>query len=245
MSNRGSHLMMVCEKMLIEQRKTLLLVTGGFLGMCALLGLWTGFMGATVNSGGLAFYIMTCGLVCAFVASKMFYDMTTKERRISLLMLPATPAEKFLPRLITVVPGMILLVVMGYLVLGYTNILIMGIKYDIWSSLYNPFMGMDNSEWQVCIGLMSLFLLNESVFVFGSIAWPRKSFIKTICIFVAIQIVLSVLLSIIIKAMVDNGLHKAVGSGDAIVWTGIIVTTCIAIAIFYASFVKFKRSKVI
>lgn len=237
----NSHFIMVCKKMLIEQRKTLLLLTAGFLGLCAIFGLWFGFLGLQVRSEGLILYIMFGGLACALVASKMFFELTSKEGRISLLMIPASPAEKFFPRLIAILPGMILLVIIGYFVLGYSNILMIGINSEVWVPLYNPFNGMTRNDWIGSALLFSTFLFGESVFVFGSVAWPRKSFIKTCGIFALFQIVLSLSVAWIIRLIIAKNIHLEILDAKATPWIISGVITCVAIAIFYAAFAKLKR----
>ena len=96
---------MTVRKLLIEQKKTLLIMAGSYLGFCAILGLWGGFMGAFPSNDNFVLYILLSGLACALVASKMFFDMVNKEGRTALFMSPATASDKFLPRLIASDPG--------------------------------------------------------------------------------------------------------------------------------------------
>ena len=86
-----------------------------------------------------------------------------------------------------------------------------------------------------------MFLFNESIFIFGSVAWPRKSFLKSLGIFALIQIVLS----FCAMGFVKSGIRIQVVDGEALLWTIIGIVTAIALAIMYGAFWKFKRSTVI
>lgn len=232
---------MTVRKLLIEQKKTLLIMAGSYLGFCAILGLWGGFMGAVPSNDNFVLYILLGGLACALVASKMFFDMVNKEGRTALFMSPATASDKFLPRLIAVIPGMLILVALGYLVFGYSDILAIGFTYDTWVPLPNPFQHTAENYAAAVCGLIAMFLFNESIFIFGSVAWPRKSFLKSLGIFALIQIVLS----FCAMGFVKSGIRIQVVDGEALLWTIIGIVTAIALAIMYGAFWKFKRSTVI
>lgn len=234
-------MMMVTRKYLVEQKKTLLYMIGGFLGFFMILGLWFGWLGSSPTDGFFALYSLMAGLVCAFVASKMMFDMTRKEGRTSLLMLPATAADKYVPRLIAVFPGMILLAVAGYIVFSYSMILAMGLSYDIWLPIYNPFADMNDAFFTATAVLTTGFVLNEAIFIFGAVAWPRKSFLKTIGIIIILQLLFSVSAILFMR----TGVQIQILDEDAFTWCVVGVTTAISAAIIYWSFIKFKRSVVI
>lgn len=236
---------MVCKKMLIEQRKTIIMIVGAYLGLCVLLGFWFGFMGAKMSIEGVIFYVMIAGLACALVASKMFFDMCSKEGRISLLMLPASPLEKFMSRFIAILPGMILLVIAGYILMDFSNILTVGIKHHEWLSFYNPFSEIHGAAWIGCTFFFSIFLLNESLFVFGSIAWPRKSFIKTLGVFVIIQFLFSLISTVLVESILQTNWNYEIADENVIMWSMALILLLIAAGLFYATYVKFKKASVI
>lgn len=229
--------MMMCGKIATERRKTLLVTVGGFLGLCAVLGLWSGFFGGAPAQGTFVFYIVLAWLACSLVASRMFSEITRKEGRISLLMTPAGAADKYLPRLILVLPGMMLLCALGYLVYGYSDILMMGIRFDIWPDLYNPFLNWGYNDTQLLCSILAFFLLNESIFVFGSVVWPRRSFLKTLCFIALLQIVLSIIGWLLSRCHLDLEVYDP----EAFLWSIIVIVTLFATGFTIWSFVRFKR----
>lgn len=238
---RNNRFIRVCRKMLTENRKTIMIMTGGYLGIFLIIGLWSGYLGTTPGSGGVFFYIMTAGLACAVMASKMFFDMTTKEGRTAVLMLPASAADKFLPRLIFVLPVMLIIVVLGYLVFNGSMILAAGLTSGYWAPVFNPFAHMNNSDWNAVWMLTAGFLFNESLFIYGSVAWPRKSFLKTIGIFIVIQTLLSS--GVILFQYAGLRLHINDEQAFMLLTTGIV--TLISAIIVYLSYIRFKRSTIL
>lgn len=236
---------MMTRKMMIEQRKTLLYAAGGYLGICAVLGLWGGFFGSTPDPG-LPIYIMVSMFACALVASKLGFDLVNKEGRTAMIMTPATAADKFVPRLIAVLPAMLILVIIGYPVFCYADILALGVSYGQWVSftiphIFNIFNGPD-AVLGVCI-LLSMFLFSESIFIFGAVAWPRKSLLKSIGVFIAIQFLLSLLTMAFIKS--NSYLYIDIVDETAFGWSVTAIITAIAIGIIYCAYLKFKRIQVI
>lgn len=233
----NNRFLMMCGKIATEQRKTLLVTTGGYLGICAVLGLWSGFFGGAPAAGNFVFYLVLAWIACSLVASRMFSEITRKEGRTALLMTPARAADKFLPRLIIVLPGMLLLCTLGYLVYGYTDVLMMGMKFDIWPDVYNPFANWTESDTCTFCSMLAFFLLSESFFIFGAVTWPRKSFLKTFCLIAALQIALSFLA----WGMFKTGLEIEVYDAKAFVWSVVAIETLIATGITLWAFIRFKR----
>ena len=238
---------MVARKLLIEQKRTLMIMAGSYLGACALFGLWFGYLRATPRAETMIVYILISGLACGLVASKMFFDMTSKEGRTALLMTPATASDKYLTRFIGVLPGMILLVVLGYLAYGYADLLSLGLKYDMWMPLPNPFKGAaenPNTISTIC-AVTAMFLFNESIFMYGAVAWPKKSFLKSLGVFAAIQIVLFFAAAGLGKFLMEFQWRIVVENGEALSWSIIGCITAVAALIMWLSFRKFKNSTVI
>ncbi len=61
---------MVARKLLIEQKRTLMIMAGSYLGACALFGLWFGYLGATPRAETMIVYILISGLACGLVDRK-------------------------------------------------------------------------------------------------------------------------------------------------------------------------------
>lgn len=244
-SKRQGNFMLIVKKLLTEQRKTILFMCGGYLGACALFGLWTGYLGGSPRRDSFVIYVILSGLVCAIMASKMFSDMTSKEGRISLLMLPGSASEKYWPRFIAVLPATLILVALGYIIYGYSDILALGVIHDHWMTLQNPFENVSGNETAVIGTLGSLFLFNESIFMYGSVAWPKRSFLKSLGVFVIIQISLTVIFTLAAKMLIRSHISIEIVDGEALGWIIIGIVTAVAVGIMYAGFRRFKNSTVI
>lgn len=232
---------MVCRKLLIEQRKSLIFVVGAFLGFNLIMGLWTGWATFRPGSSKFSLYIFIAGLACTVAASKMMWDMTDKQGRTALLMTPAPASYKFLSRLIVVFPGMIILTVIGYFIYNYSMILANGVTHNVWPDIYNPFASWGWMKTVATCLMSSLFVFTESLFIFGAVAWPRKSFLKTLGLIVVLQIILS-----FIGVMFSRThLQVEVYNEKAFIWSLTCVWTLISAVIIYLSYLKFKKSTVI
>ncbi len=245
--NKTGRFTMVARKLFIEQRKTLLILTGSYLGACMLFGLWFGYLGAAPNIQNMLFYIMLSGLACALVASKMFFDMTSKQGRTALLMTPAKACDKFLTRFVGVLPGMLLLVALGYLVYGYSDILALGLISNTWMHLFNPFENVanDTGTTAAICAIFSIFLFNESIFMFGSVAWPKRSFLKSLGVFAGIQILFFFIAAGLGKLIVEYNLRIEIVDQNALNWILIGCITLVAAIIMWCAYRKFKHTTII
>lgn len=240
-ARRSGRFMMLARKMLIENRKTLLMLCGGYIGILAVIGLLSGFYGNSSTSSTLVTYAFFSGLVCSVIASLMFHDFGNKQGRINALMTPVPQSYKFLIRLIAVFPGAILLVVAGYYALAGCMNLCMGLTYSIWLPVYNPFgIFSYNDGWETVFAFAAPFVLNEGLFILGAIAWPKKSFLKTILVQAALGIVLSFVGFAIAK--ISRNFTIVVHDEVALIY---IVLSCVAamgIAMIYIAYRLLKRT---
>lgn len=232
------------KKLIIENRATFLLVVGGFLGFCVLLGIWNGLIDISIGVSGLLYMLLVVGMLLV-VASLTFSDMSTKEGRIRLLMTPAPARDIFLSRLLVVLPGVILLGVAGYFVMGYTGLLADGVMHGDWNTdVVRGFVGLWPSDWHVAAFLSGLFMLNETAFILGSVLWPRRSFIKTLAVMVAIQMIFTLLTALLVKAIYLSGLAVtdlpdwAPYCPTAILWV-------ISAVLIYVAYRRFKHKTLI
>lgn len=244
--NNANRFLMFARKNIIEHKKTLTYVIGGYLGLTFVLGLWSGWIGGTPGEILSSFYVVLALLACSVAASKMMFDLTSKQGRISLLMTPASAADKFLVRLIGVLPGMLLLVIAGYFTSAYGCILGHGFTYDIWPEMYITSLPSGNNTELAAFGMaMSFILLSESMFIFGAVAWPRLSFLKTLGIMIVLQIAVSMIAVTVSLSNILENIQIEIYDENLFLWSVASVTTVIAVALSYFSYHKFKRTTVI
>lgn len=234
---------LICRKLIVENRKSLLIVLCGFSGIWTLLGLWCGYLGTTPGIGPLAIYLFCASIACCVAASRMFSDLVSKEDRISTLMTPASAAEKFIPRLIAVIPGMIILVTLGYILFSYASILVAGLRFGNWADFYNPFAHWTQEDSSTLISLGSVFLFTLSFFIYGAVAWPRKSFFKTVLVLFAVQMVLGMIVYGIVKSLFAMRLYMEITDEAAFGRSVISIVCLIAVTIIYLAYRRLKNFK--
>lgn len=241
---RNGRFAMLARKMFIENRRTLVMLCSGYLGALAGIGLWCGFNGVYSSSTTVGLYYMLSCLVCALTASLMFRDFTTREGRINALMTPATRTGKFWVRLLAVVPGVLILITAGYFVLAGCMNLAYGIIHDIWLPIYSVWSLVESFEFETGMLLLSSYVFSEGLFIFGAIAWPRHSFIKTLLVQAGLGLALSTIAIAVTKVMIDN-YTIIVNDGDALLRIICSLIIAAGVALIYSAYVVFKRSAVI
>lgn len=234
---------LLCKKYIIEHRKNILMFCTGYLGLFVIFGILTGLTGNTVSDTLFWMYVVIAGPVCAGVASKMFAETTTKEGSIALLMTPASSGEKFSVRLLAVLPCVVAVTVIGYIVFGYTSILVAGMRYGFWYPLYLPPVSSTYGIETLFL-LISLFLFIESGFIFGSVVWPKRSFPKTLCCFAGLLIIFGFLMWVIIKICRATGIYFEVVDQQAFTWSIISIIFALAICLTIFSFFRFKKKMI-
>lgn len=239
-----SKIILIAEKLLQERGKSLLTKVMGFLGICVLMGTLLGLANSGPSSGNFAVYIFIAGFACSFVAANIFSDFATKEGMISVLMNPAPASTKFLIRIVAVLLGSVIMTVIGYLVFGYSDILALGVKYDTWVNLYSPFYHWNEYYTQTLFIFLSIFLFTDSIFVLGSILWPRRTFVKTVCFLTAFLLLIGLffwLMAIIAK---NKGVYFQVVDERAFTWSVISLIIIAAVAVTCLAYRFFKRKTI-
>lgn len=238
-----SRFLLTMKKYIMENRRSQLLGVGAFLGFCILIGVWCGFMDIDMYYGFTVFYYFFAMLFCMVCTSLMFSDMGTKEGKIRLLMTPASAADVFFTRLLFAIPVVLVIVYIGYLLMGYSNILVYYCRNDVWVTLPN-LVGIPDSErvWYTQAMFGDVFLFNEALFVLGAVLWPRMSFIKTAGLYAVLNIVLSMLL-LLMKDVIGLIITHIITGGIEMVaeWTVFGLMLALDIAIIWFAYYRYKR----
>lgn len=228
-------------KTLIEQRRPLLMAMVIFLAFCAVPGLWAGYFGVITNVGGFVPYIFFTGIACAYAASKSFGELARKENSISLLMIPSTVAEKFWPRVLASIFGTAILVALGWIVVGLTNNLMIGLRYGMWlPGIYNPFADADGETYLAALALFLFYAAAQSLFVLGSIVWSRHSFLKSFAVLILLVIAWLFTMYGLSKLLVEMEVAYSRTRALVIQWsiTAFILAVCVTLLV-----VAYKRLK--
>lgn len=232
------------KKLCIEQRRTLLIGIGGYLGFWVIIGMLSGYFSSSPYEGGSwIIYCLLGSLMLTYSASYMFHEMSKRKGRISVLMTPATSGEKFIVRLAIVLPGMFLVTVLGYFLYGFADSLTFAITKGIWIPFFNPFKVFDIEAF-VWMTELSVFLFMDALFIFGSVAWPKRSYPKTLLLIAGLFILFFLMCWMVWKIFSTFGVYARVTDEYAFYWSVIAWILLFAVAIVYGAFLMFKRKTI-
>ena len=224
----------IIKKEFVENRKTLLLRALLLIGSMVILSQIMGIIHSNVYNKEwemlnlveyrdpalqpmLVIFIIGAFFVSAFSASFLFENMTSKTKRLSTLMLPASNAEKFIARFTIFVLGFFVLYFVSCAIAEFSRYIVLKSIYPdspkvhlITPAAIIADLDIDftNKDWLWAFTIfIGAFLFNQSLFGLGSAVWPKNSFIKTFGAIWAISITYQLLASIFIQLFDISDAH--------------------------------------
>lgn len=231
-------------------KKSILLALISIYCTCIMFGIILGAynIGGGMNQSMFSYFVlMFIGWV---VTASAFSDMKTKEDRISSIMLPANTWHKFVIKWFTMVILLTGVLILGFYVIDLSrigsNILIYGQKGDniAYYKMINPFAYISRSVMNLGFGIpasvLTGYFFNQAFFFFGSILWPKKSFVKTLAALWMLQFIITGILLIFNKSI-----HLQQDAfGIYMEWV-FYIEIIVCVAFYYFSYLRLKRSQVI
>lgn len=225
-----SRFMNLCRKNMVESWKTNLLRAVLMYAVMAVIFVWSAYSkyrysGSDVSDPMIETAIYTFlwfGVTCACIsASFTMENMKSKTSRISVLMTPATPFEKYFSRWLVSTVVFILVFVIAFKLADYTRVLVYSLVYpekNIVVAKLGYLFGT-NGEY-VFLGAMPAelkrvvfigYFFFQSCFVLGSSIWPKNSLIKTFIAGFLLMILYGFVMSGVIqivfgKSYINNGM---------------------------------------
>lgn len=248
MSNTQS-LVLNIRKDYTEYKKQLLLILCALWGTSAAMGALLGF---NHSGGGITELIMFSVFYTIFalvVASAAFPELKEKTGRISYIMTPASASDKFVTRLIVVVPLVAIAVIIAYYIGDIARILTAMLFHNDggpgsnYRHIVDPFMLVRNLGWEETLSSIIGFLFIQGIFFVGSVYWPRYSFFKTVLIIIAFQIAVLSLFSIV--AVNDIGFLDTLDNISVGLWAYYVPVTILTAGCYYLVYHKIKRMEVV
>lgn len=196
------------------------------------------------------FFVFLFGSGCLF-ASTMGNDISTKDRRINTLMLPASMLEKYLAQWIKFVIVCPLVFYVGWLLMNVLGNCIIGL---IFGATKVPVMDISNvaetarMDFEDMMHLLLLYLCVQSFFILGAAFWPRFSCIKTAIMMWVISMVEAFLVwLVVIRPMISSKgflANEGIVSND---YENLFICVLIAITLFNWIFpyFRFKETDVV
>lgn len=190
------------------------------------------------------FIVFLFGSGCLF-ASTMGNDVSTKDRRINTLMLPASMLEKYLAQWIKFVIVCPIVFYIGWILM---DLLATGIITMIWRNPEVPILTIFAFKDLDLPELILLYLCTQSFFILGAAFWPRFSCIKTAIMMWVISIVEAFLVwLVVIRPMISSKgflANEGIVSND---YENLFICVFIAITLFNWIFpyFRFKETDVV
>jgi F0F1-type ATP synthase membrane subunit c/vacuolar-type H+-ATPase subunit K len=150
------------------------------------------------------------GWGCVF-ASLMMGEMSTKAKRISYLMTPATVFEKYISRLVIAVVLFIIAFLIAFKMADYTRLAICLIRYPELKFHSLDLIGFIGHKslivnWLDFFYRFSIYLFFQSLFVLGSTLWYKKPFLKTLAAGAIISLVFVIVDGTLIHFLFKDGI---------------------------------------
>lgn len=189
--------MNLCRKEMVENWRSNALRTVLLYGVMTVAMVWNGYFEYQsyfnnsqdpVWSFSLVLFIWSLWGFGCLSASFTMEKMKTKTSRIAILMLPATPFEKFFSRWMVSTVAFLLVFLISYKLADYTRVLIYTLAYpekQMIAPVDLSHLVGDAQYYTLCstylqfVAIISGYFFIQSLFVLGSSVWPRNSFLKT------------------------------------------------------------------
>ena len=262
--------MNLCRKEMVENWKSNVLRMVLMYGVMAVVMVWNGYFRyrGTYNyqeDPAWIFLLVTFiwalwGFGC-LSASFTMEKMKTKTSRTSMLMVPATPFEKFFSRWFVFTVVFLVIFLISYKLADYTRFIIYSLAYPEEKDFIIPvdlshLVGERKTYYTLCRtglqfgALLSAYFFVQSLFVLGSSIWPKNSFLKTFASGTVIAIVYFLLAVFMSKMFLENGNYYSEN-----VFTGMSEDTAmsimIVVGIFFTlmnwtlAYFRFKESEIV
>ena len=260
----------LCRKEMVENWKSNVLRMVLMYGVMAVVMVWNGYFRyrGTYNyqeDPAWIFLLVTFiwalwGFGC-LSASFTMEKMKTKTSRTSMLMVPATPFEKFFSRWFVFTVVFLVIFLISYKLADYTRFIIYSLAYPEEKDFIIPvdlshLVGERKTYYTLCRtglqfgALLSAYFFVQSLFVLGSSIWPKNSFLKTFASGTVIAIVYFLLAVFMSKMFLENGNYYSEN-----VFTGMSEDTAmsimIVVGIFFTlmnwtlAYFRFKESEIV
>lgn len=196
-------------------------------------------------------------------ASFTMEKMKSKTSRLSTLMTPATPFEKFFSRWFISTVVFLVVFLIAYKLADYTRVLVYTLKYPEIKSIATVSLshlvqpaegtgGMVNGYYlfpsmEILILVIALYFFTQSLFVLGSSVWPKNAFLKTFAAGIVIIIIYVLVASGLGNLLFDKGKYYSFGHISEDMTTDVVSALAIIMTLvnWIIAYFRFKESEII
>ena len=229
--------MNLCRKEMVESWRSNVLRMVLMYGVMAVVLVWNGYFQyryhdsayfirhTNANADPAWGFILMAFLWFLFVfgclsASLVMEKMKNKTSRLSTLMTPSTPFEKFFSRWLVSTIVFLVVFLIAFKLADYTRVMVYSLIYpDVKEVILPVNLGdlvgsgkrwyLFHKTYELTL-VLSIYCFVQSLFVLGSSVWPKNSFLKTF-VSVTIIVLIYVLVGMLVGDMLFSGSSKDYG----------------------------------
>lgn len=192
-------------------------------------------------------FYMALFLTVAISAAQSMQNLAVKTSRINALMLPATQLEKFLSRWCIFVPIYLFAFLLGFQLLDWLRV---GVELSIFRpeaniASLNVLSLVSKYVDEIPVTIWALMTI-QSLYVLGSVIWPKNSMIITSCALFVIGVLITIFAIICGNAFLESGTSYSFGlsykTSINIWWVIICVFTVIN---YLVAYYRYKEIEII
>lgn len=260
--------MNLCRKEMVENWKSNVLRIVLLYGVMTLVMIWNGYFEYNRFNVDSKTDPMEVFLLITFMwslwgfgclsASFTMGKMKSKTSRLSVLMTPATPFEKFFSSWLVFTIGYLVVFLITYKMADYTRVVVYSFAYPEMKSIVPVDLGHlvgKGDYYTLCrtdLGFLTLiagYFFFQSCFVLGSAVWPKNSFLKTFAAGTIITIVYLLVAKILGHFLFLNNIASSLISNspseEAFLTLLFFVCVFMALLNWVLAYLRFKESEII
>lgn len=252
----------LCRKEMLENWKSNLLRVVVVYGVMAVVMVWNGYFeyqdqytGRTdmVWSFLLVLFIWSLWVFGCLSASFTMEKMKSKTSRIAVLMLPATPFEKFFSRWLVSTIAFLFIFLICYKLADYTRVLIFTFAYpekQFIAPVDLSHLVGEAKYYTLCRtylefgALIAAYFFVQSLFVLGSSIWPKNSFLKAYSAIAITAIVYVSVATLLIKTLMPDKNLVFMNHTEFLI-TVIVSGVLFTLVNWILAYFRFKESEII
>lgn len=201
-----------------------------------------------IGEGNTAMVLLTIGFATIFYGSWILRHMDTKQHRTAYLMLPASPAEKMVARLlITVVvkPLAIMVAIVAADVLRW--LVHVTLQMGLNGSVTLPTLRfVSYAPWQATVFMVLLTLWAQSLYILGAAIFTRRQWLLTGTAILILAMMGGGIITRTLDYMSDQVLNKGVTiDEDMLFWVSACSFIAFSLLNYWLSYLIFRRMQVI
>jgi len=149
------------------------------------------------NTGFFPTVLYICGFLLSAAA---FSEIHNSQKNTAFFMLPATTFEKFTSRLLLTTIGYIVISIVFYLILNMISLLLSALFFNTGFPVFNPLS-------KEMLTAMAIYIISQSIFLFGSIFFKKQAFMKTGLSMFGLFLVIGIFASIVFRIVYHDFFH--------------------------------------